>query len=367
MHPRYKRYFLETLSFGLIWMLFGFIYVFIEYGLLGSLPEYPATGNQYNFKNSLMYVGAGSFMMGMVQGWIEVRWLRRRFEKQRFFIKLMAKGGFYLLLIVLFLVLLTWVINSRRFDEGLFAPEVLESLWPFFSNFAFWSTVLYVAAILGVALFVSEIGQYLGIGVLGNFILGKYHRPRKETRIFMFLDMRSSTSIAERMGHERYFELLRAYYGDMTEPILLTFGQVYQYVGDEIVISWPKHLGLYHNNCLQCLLGIQRKLRERAGFYEEQFGMVPTFKAGLHLGEVTVGEIGIIKKEMIYTGDVLNTTSRIQAQCDAAGAMALISGELAKALHPDAGVGMSPLGSLNLRGKEQTVALFKLEVLNKVL
>ena len=58
---------------------------------------------------------------------------------------------------------------------------------------------------------------------------------------------------------------------------------------------------------------LKNRLKSRTAWYNQKFGVNPDFKAGIHLGEVTTGEIGALKKEIIFTGDVLNTTARIQA------------------------------------------------------
>ena len=364
LHPKLYRTIRQSLAMALIWLFFGLVYVLLEYGILGRTTLYPTTGNQYDFESSLVFTAGGSFLMGAIQGWIEVTWLRKQFEDKALWIKLLLKGTFYLALIILFIILLAWCVNVRRFDTYPTDPVILQSLWHFYSNFAFWSSVIYVAVALGIALFFSEISQYLGIGVLYNFMLGKYHRPRKERRIFMFLDMRSSTSIAEKIGHQQYFLLLRSYYADMTEAILETSGQIYQYVGDEVVISWPENKGLYRNNCLLCLRGIDDKIASRAGYYQDKFGVVPAFKAGIHLGEVTVGEIGIIKKDIIYTGDVLNTTARIQAKCDEFNAQTLGSEELVNSLSTEGNFSFSRIGSLRLRGKSKAVGLYRIDFID---
>ena len=66
-----------------------------------------------------------------------------------------------------------------------------------------------MGAIINVTLFVSEVSDNLGQGILLNFLIGRYHRPREEERIFMFLDLRSSTTIAEKLGEEKYFNFIR--------------------------------------------------------------------------------------------------------------------------------------------------------------
>ena len=360
VHPKYRRYFSRILSFGLIWLVFGLAYSFVEYGIMGRETIYSATGNKYNFQSTLIYSGVGGFLMGLLQGWIEVIWLRKRFEQSPFWLKIIVKGSFYVTLLILFLTFVAIATSMEYLNAGPFDPEVLDSLSRFIRRFSFWSVIIYASLILGLSLFYSEVSEYLGFGVLRNFFIGKYHSPKQEIRIFMFLDMKSSTTIAEKIGHEKYFDLLKDYYSDMTDAILETSGQIYQYVGDEIVISWDKNEGLYKNNCLQCYLKISNAIAENKEKYLEKFGVIPEFKAGYHIGEVTCGEIGILKKDIIYTGDVLNTTARIQGQCNRFFAKVLISNDLMEELQKEDFISYSKIGELILHGKTEPVQLFSI-------
>ncbi len=117
-------------------------------------------------------------------------------------------------------------------------------------------------------------------------------------------------------GMSNYFEMLKEYYADLSEPIIQYYGEIYQYVGDEIIISWGLKNGLKNNNCIQCFFAMKAAIRQQARKYREKFGLLPEFKAGFHLGKVTTGEIGVIKKEIVFTGDVLNTTARVQGLCN---------------------------------------------------
>ncbi len=358
LHPKYAKQLRQAFAFGLIWMAFGLLYVFLEYGLLGGVTEYPSTGNRYDFTNALVFIGIGSFFAGMTQGWIEISWLGKRFSGHPFWKKILFKSIFYLSFIILILVVLSIISNAQLYGRNIFDPVILNSITEFIQNFAFWSVVLYSAVVLDISLFYAEMRHYLGGGVLYNYSLGKYHRPRQETRIFMFLDMKSSTSIAERIGHRKYFDLLKAYYADMTDAILETSGEIYQYVGDEIVVTWPEKFGIYKNNCIQCLALISEVFEQKQDSYLQRFGLVPEFKAGYHIGEVTIGEIGIIKKDIIYTGDVLNTTARIQAECNTYGAKALISGKLLEELQKEDPITFTQIGTLTLRGKTEAIQLY---------
>ena len=241
---------------------------------------------------------------------------------------------------------------------NLFDPLVWDRLGIFLTNFAYLSVEIYTALTLGVSLFYFEISENIGHGVLKNFFTGKYHRPTKEERIFMFLDMKSSTTIAEKLGHVKYFEMLSEYYADLSESIIQYSGEIYQYVGDEIIVSWKLENGVRRSNCIQCFSAMKNNLENQAEKYLEKFDLVPTFKAGFHLGEVTTGEIGVIKKDIIFTGDVLNTTARIQGLCNDYKVELLISGDLIKKLDLDPEIRIKSLGKNELRGRKENVELF---------
>ncbi len=356
-HPKYIRYFKQILPFGMIWFIFAFIYCLLEYGLLGDLEAYPTTGNPYDFKQSFLFTLSFSFFIGLMQGVIEVSWLRKQFGNNSLWMKIVLKSSFYLILTIVVIVLMSILNNVLYVSE----VTAIEDLKKFMSVFAFWSIVLFVIVISGIAVFFSEISEYFGDGVFFNFFFGKYHRPIQEKRIFMFLDMKSSTTIAEEIGHKRYFDLIKDYYADMTDPIVETFGEIYQYVGDEIVVSWQAKRGLYNNNCIACFDKISTIFEKRKSYYIETFGIAPEFKAGYHLGEVTSGEIGIAKRDIVYTGDILNTTARIQEKCNTYDAKILISGELYSELTETTNFSSTKIGELLLRGKRQVVQLYKVD------
>ena len=357
--PNQKRNIGKILPFGILWLVFGLLYAFLEKGLLGDLKFYPTTQNAYDFGNSLIVTATGTLIMGLIMGTFEVLYLSKKFANQSFGIKFFLKNLIYLFAICTFLILLTFTSNSFAMDLSPFDPLVMESMSNFlFTSFVFWSIVLYTGAMIAITLFVSEISDNLGQGVLVNFLTGKYHKPRVEERIFMFLDMKASTTIAEKLGHVRYYELLNEYYADITGAILQTAGRIYQYVGDEVIVRWSIKDGIRDNNCLNCFFLIKRILKDKANKYHGKYGVVPGFKAGFHYGKVTMGEIGVVKKEIIFTGDVLNTTARIQGLCNSFEVDLLLSEDLLNLLDNSGEYQSKEIGETELRGREEKINLF---------
>jgi len=218
-------------------------------------------------------------------------------------------------------------------------------------------TGLIIGLIVAGTQFMLQVNDKFGPGVLWKLTTGKYYHPRDEERVFMFLDLRASTEIAERIGHKRFFELLKELFQDVTKPVIDSYGDIYQYVGDEVVITWPVHLGIQNGNCIQCFFRIVEVLAEKRAEYVERFGVVPDFKAGLHVGEATVGEIGVVKKDIVYSGDVLNTTSRIQQECNRYSVNLLASADLVRRLVLEPAYEARPLGEIRLRGKAEALGL----------
>jgi len=357
LHPKHRRNVNKIILFGIVWFVFGMLYSLLEKGILGELNHYPSTGNHYDFNTSFFFTSIGSLIMGLIMGASEVLYLSSIFGKRSFGQKIVYKTIIYLAAICFFLILLTGIMNSYRLNASLFDTEVIQTGFLFFYNFVFLSIVLYIGTIIGVSLFISEISDNIGQGVLKNFFIGRYHTPLVEERIFMFLDMKSSTTIAEKLGHLKYYQLLNDYYADLTKAILDTSGEIYQYVGDEVVVSWLIDKGLHNSNCLECFFLSKEIFKESSESYFRKYNVVPEFKAGLHLGSITTGEIGVIKKEIIFTGDVLNTTARIQGKCNEHRVDILISEDLKKQLPSDYSYTYREIGSCKLRGKNEEVKL----------
>jgi|GEM_PF-2459472 len=183
------------------------------------------------------------------------------------------------------------------------------------------------------------------------------HGFTEVTRIFMFLDIKSSTTIAEKLGHIKYFELLNDFFSDIADDITRNKGQIYQYVGDEVVISWNLEVGVHNNHCINCFFDISQTIEQLSDNYLTRYGLVPEFKAGLHGGKVSKGTIGTLKKEIIYTGDVLNTTSRIEGMCNQYNVNLLFSEDIMNLLNVNE-FKTSKIGEIVLRGKNSNITLF---------
>ncbi|HYV93642.1 MAG TPA: adenylate/guanylate cyclase domain-containing protein [Chitinophagales bacterium] len=205
-----------------------------------------------------------------------------------------------------------------------------------------------------------QIFNKFGPGVFWKMVRGKYYKPKTEDRIFMFLDLNASTTIAEQLGNEQYHDLLKEFFADITNSILDHSGEIYQYLGDGIIINWSTHGDERDLRSIHCFFDMRKEIKARSDKYVKKFGLVPTFKAGLHSGEVVVGEIGIIKRDITYSGDVLNTCARIQGMCHELKSEVLVSNDFLKSVTLPVQFIADAAGSFRLKGKEREVELYGL-------
>jgi adenylate cyclase len=206
--------------------------------------------------------------------------------------------------------------------------------------------------------FILQMNRMIGANVLGYFAAGVYRRPRAEERIFLFLDLEGSTQLAERLGSARYFALLRCFIDDLTDPVLEAEGEIYQYAGDEVVITWPIEAGVREANCVRCFFDIRAAVERNAHRYELDFGVVPRFRGGIHGGTVTGGELGDLRQQIVFVGDILNTAARLEEYAKRTGLALVVSGPLLGRLSLPAGADATLCGDLAIRGKETRVTAF---------
>lgn len=239
------------------------------------------------------------------------------------------------------------------------ASEGEQDLVKFFARG--WETTLALPFLIALGiLFLTELSRRIGPGRLLSLLLGRYRNPREETRIFLLIDLKGSTSLAESLGSIRYSTLLRDFFDDLTEPVLETGGEIVEYVGDEAIVSWrfrPERAA----DALQCYLSFKKRIEERSEEYRQKFGVVPEFKAALHAGPVVATEVGQIKAQVVLHGDALNTAARVLAQCNELDAKLLVTDSVAQHL-PAGRSRIVNLGPVPLRGKWEAVGLARVEI-----
>ena len=223
-----------------------------------------------------------------------------------------------------------------------------------------WDILINLFFIVSFIAVITIAHRSLGPKVMKNFLLGSYDTPRTEEKIFMFLDLASSTRIAEKLGHLKYSAFIKDFFASLDESILETKGTIYQYVGDEVVIVWDKEIGIKKLNCMNFFFLAQDEIQNRSKYFWNKYHIIPQFRAGLHFGKVSVTEVGTLKKEIAYHGDPVNTSARICLHAKQTKSEFLMSEAILKLLpHPNGNFELKHLGEQQLMGKDKLIELYE--------
>ena len=344
----------RVLTISISWTLIGAFLAFYDYFTLVSHISNGPDPDYQLFYGFVFHMGAG-FTGGFIGSFVLI-YVNERYRSEPYYKGLTIIVISYVIITSLITITTSAIPPTIEFPlfsdqwHALFKEHILTTFH--IKNIVFW------ACIVAITYFFLQMSNKFGPGNLKKVLTGTYNIPKAEERIFMFLDLKSSTTIAEELGSQKYHSFLKNVFSDITNSIMKSEGDIYQYVGDEIVISWELNRKESINNCLECFFNIDDHLAQLRTKYQERFGNIPNFKAGAHCGEVIAGEIGIIKRDITYSGDILNTTARIQGQCNTLNSRFLISKSLNDLIDKKEKWALNHKGAIELRGKRDKLDLY---------
>jgi len=350
MPRRLFLYRLRTLSvISLIWVVFGVVFYM-------NLIRH---GNDLGIKVSMVQFSLIFGLIGCIITAVLIFFLKPAFYNQPIWLSIIIKLAITLVLffLIAFVLMMIYFFSYYTKDLSTYFHSFFTKV--VYTN-TFYTFILDMGLMTLVSIIMLEVTDKYGPGMFWSMLSGEYHQPRIENRIFIFLDINESTTIAEKLGHERYFRMLRNFFNDITVPVLANDGEIYQYVGDEIVLTWINT----PENKVKCLKFIRNTfylLERLSSSYERKFGKQPTFKAGVHAGEVTAGFIGQIKKDLIYCGDTMNTAARIRSMCNELNESFILSEDFVQDFESPHGYEISKIGTMELKGRQEPVKLFSLK------
>ncbi|MBR3669152.1 adenylate/guanylate cyclase domain-containing protein [uncultured Fibrobacter sp.] len=258
------------------------------------------------------------------------------------------------------LCILIWDMESE--SGRLITAHGLSLIVEAFSSPKCHATIALMFLLAHMFTFLNTVHKKFGARVFVNTILGKYQDPVEEDLIFMFIDLRHSTELAEELGHVKYSSFMKDYYKLLSNCCAENRGDIYQIAGDGAFLTWKTSSCKKKARPINCFYDFAVCLERTRPRFLKKYGVAPTFKAGAHCGKVISTEVGNFGSEMAYHGDVLNTTSRIQSLCTKLGKDFLISEDLYIKLplplpheyfcHKE--------GFFELRGKKKEILIFSI-------
>ncbi len=320
--------------------------------MLFAMAYAPIIGQFQGFETPLPVIlqfALHGLIFGAILGWFELFYFQsvnaEWFRRQPFFVTLLVKTSITTLTIIVVLLVGGMMLFPERLAED--------------NAMGFFVVDVFVATVLAFGFqLVLTVRAVIGGRVLGNLVLGRYHRPLREERVFMFLDLVGSTALAERLGDIAAQSLITRFFFDVAQATVAYGGETHRYVGDEVVVTWPMNRGIEDAACLRCCFAVEKRLAERADEYLEIFGLRPKFRIGLHGGFVVAAECGDDKHEIVYFGDTINTAARIEQYCKEAGRSLLISAELLARMTLPASWKTEHTGHVRLRGRASDTEIY---------
>ncbi|HEX8356976.1 MAG TPA: adenylate/guanylate cyclase domain-containing protein [Segetibacter sp.] len=299
------------------------------------------------------------FLFSLGFGYVLIFKLRRLFRDRALFLSFFLRGAIlllaaYVINFIIHVAMILFSLDLRVGDAFLkYAEDATDMSW-------ITQKILYWMILFILTQLIIEVNEKYAPGVFMDILLGKYVEPKIENRIVMFMDLKDSTPIAEKLGHEQYFKFIREFIYQISNALIEHGGGIYQYVGDEVVVSW-----LFEKKntkrCMAALIEARKNLQKKGEDFRRVFGVTPEFRVGIHLGSVTVGEIGVIKKDIAMSGDTMNTTARIRSACSELNQKYIVSKDFRENVDLKDWQTES-LGIVELKGKSNGIELFSLKI-----
>lgn len=311
-------------------------------------------------RHSLIGATFAGLLMGLVTGLIELYVFPKRTHHNKFIVIFALKMCSYL--ISLLFISISVMIVYQLYTTDVNISNIIDATFKMLSSRGFMSflyTGFFMSVVINMTLYFHN---YIGYGNFLPMITGKYYIPKEEDRIFLFIDLKSSSFMAEKLGHKNYSKLLQKCFRELDYLIPHYNGTVYQFVGDEAVITWKTKNEINYTHAVLLFLKFQEVLENKTYEYFSKYEVMPLFKGAINSGNVMVAEVGgIMKKEVAYHGDVLNSASRIMEHCKPLDSDLLISGNVQKHLdNNNPKYSINNIGSITLRGKNKMQQVYSI-------
>ncbi|TKG94988.1 adenylate/guanylate cyclase domain-containing protein [Puteibacter caeruleilacunae] len=342
-----------------LWSVLAWIAAMVFWSMiqLGEVSE-SNTGNSEQIELISIVVTGVIFAIN----YLMISWIIRR---KSYFLNGLSYGGLVIIysglhFISLGITICIYTLFWDLFYQGADIQTLWAETYKFILSDNLLRIFLYTYTVSVLLFWTMLVSQRFGPGVLRDLILGAYRHPKDKEMIFLFMDLKSSTGYAERLGYQKYSRLIQDCFTDLTASVIATKAQIYQYVGDEVVLCWSYEQGIESGNCVQAFFCFKETINQRKDYYLSQYGLVPQFKGGLNGGTLMTAEVGIIKRSIAYHGDVINIASRIQHLCNTYNSELLITEKLVDDLPQQSHLRYEPIIVRKLKGMQKMCSIYRI-------
>ncbi|MDD5210322.1 MAG: adenylate/guanylate cyclase domain-containing protein [Elusimicrobiales bacterium] len=207
-------------------------------------------------------------------------------------------------------------------------------------------------------------GKYLSIEIARELIKNKKVNLGGEDMVaaVMFCDIRNFTPLSEKLSASELVDFLNNYFHYITPPITANKGVINKFMGDAVMAIYTPLLGSedYAADAVRAAVGMRKALAELNASGKAP-GVVD-FGIGIHAGKLVGGNVGTaFRLEYTFIGDTVNIASRLESKTKELNTDIIVSGAALEMARGSLGnsVSFAPLGKVALKGKTETMELYK--------
>ncbi len=328
-------------------VLLGIIYVSFSNGF----------SNMYPFVNGAVI----GLLLGLLISFLELWVFTKGSRKMRFISQLSLRTIIYIILIISVILVVTIVSRSFRLDMS-FTQVIHSDDFKAYIIDGNFSVAIFYALLFAFSInFTRMISRKMGQGMLVSFITGTFYQPVVQERIILFIGIKNVSHFSKTLSEYDFFNFLNDYLFDITTPIVQHQGIIYEYVEDQVVVTWRPEKGTYRANCIRAYYALIDKLESRKEFYFNKYNIIPQTIASLHFGKLVRAEIGKIKTQIVFQGDAMNTAARMLGKCKDLDQQLVISDALLNRITIPVLFDVKPMGSFKLKGKADEISIYSIE------
>jgi adenylate cyclase len=183
-----------------------------------------------------------------------------------------------------------------------------------------------------VGVLTMRIVHFIGLENLFHLLVGTYHRPVQKRKLLLFLDINGSTALGERLGALSMRSFVGKFLFDVSQPVTDHGGEIYAYKGDGLIAVWSWAAATKDDTIIKTVDAMFAAIEREQAAYRRLFGIVPSFRIGIHGGDVVVSEQGDTKRSICIYGDPINIAARMEEAAQAHGVRCVLSGAVTDAL-----------------------------------
>jgi adenylate cyclase len=207
----------------------------------------------------------------------------------------------------------------------------------------------------------TTFGKYMTASVMEHLMAGKVSLGGESLEVtILFTDIRSFTTLSERMDPQQLVGLLNEYFTEMVGIVMEENGVVDKYIGDAIMAVFGAPVPKPDDavNAVRAAVRMRTALRHLNTRLAER--NIPALRTGIgiHTGPVVAGNIGS-EKRMEYTviGDAVNLASRLESNTKDLGVNVLISEDTYERVKHV--ISARPVKEITVKGRKQPVMTYE--------